>query len=64
MGAKQLTGATLAELNVVMRYCRDGWPKETSSELQKDEISVEANCLFRGTRVIIPTCLHPQVLAE
>ena len=25
---------------------------------------MEANCLFRGTRVIIPTCLRPQVLAE
>ena len=71
VSAKQLALATSADpvLSKVMRYCRDGWPTEVPVELQsyfrkKEEISMESNCLFRGTRVIIPASLQSQILSE
>ena len=68
---KQLAEATTSDklLNSVLRYCRDGWPDEVPTELQpyyqkKDELSIESNCLFKGTQVIAPTSLQQQELAE
>ena len=71
LSAKQLAAATSAdpELSRVVRYCCDGWPASVSKELQpyfqkREEMSIEGECLFRGTQVIIPTKLRPQVLTE
>ena len=68
---KELATATKAdpELNRVMRYCQAGWPSDVPPALQpykqkQEEIGIDANCLFRGSQVIIPTKLRPQVLAE
>lgn len=68
---KELAAATITdpELSQVMRYCQNGWPLNVPATLQpyrqkQEEIGIEANCLFRGTQVIVPGKLRPQVLAE
>lgn len=68
---KELAAATIAdpELSQVMRYCQNGWPSNVPTTLQpyrqkQEEIGKEANCLFRGTQVIVLAKLRPQVLAE
>ena len=57
------------QLSMVFRYTQEGWPAEVSTEMQpyyrrRAELSIEAGCLFWGTRVIVPLKLRPQVLAE
>ena len=54
---------------MMFRYTQEGWPAEVSTEMQpyyrrRAELSIEAGCLFWGTRVIVPLKLRPQVLAE
>ena len=54
-------------LSKVLRYTRDGWPTQVPDELKhyyskKDEISIEADCLLWGIRVIVPKSLQAQVL--
>ena len=71
LSAKQLKDATARDpqLSMVFRYTQEGWPAEVSTEMQpyyrrRAELSIEAGCLFWGTRVIVPLKLRPQVLAE
>ena len=54
-------------LSKVLRYTQDGWPAQVSEELKpyhskRDEISIEADCLLWGIRIIIPKALQPQTL--
>jgi len=56
-------------LRKVLQYTRQGWPALPPKELKtffskRGEISIENQCLLWGIRVIIPTSLRPQILAE
>ena len=56
-------------LSSVLRYVREGWPSELPDALQpyfqrKLEIGVDRECLFLGSRVIIPVSCQKRVLAE
>ena len=56
-------------LSRVLHFVKEGWPAEISKELEpyarrKDELSLEANCLLWGIRVIIPKKYQPQLIDE
>ena len=56
-----------AILSQVMRFVREGWPQQTSGELDsfgkiKGSLSTESGCLFYGSRVVIPEDLREHVL--
>jgi hypothetical protein len=56
-------------LSKVLRYTQQGWPESVEDCLQpfqrrQHELSVEAECLLWGIRVIIPTTLRQQLLEE
>ena len=60
VSAKGLREATRHDpyLSRAIRYTQDGWPAGVAAELKpyctrKDELSVEAGCLFWGTRVVV-----------
>ena len=66
-----LSAATKADpvLSVVLKFLRTGWPSAVPNEIlpywhKREDLSVEGDCLLRGTRVIIPTSLRPQILQE
>ena len=68
---KELQTATRSDpiLGKVWNYVRRKWPHHTSKCLQPykkicQELTTEADCLLRGTRVIIPLKLRSKVLAE
>ena len=53
----------------VLKYTRQGWPATHTKELQpyfsrRQELSVENQCLLWGIRVIVPTSLQKQLLAD
>lgn len=69
--AKVLQQATGSDptLSAVLRYTREGWPSEVTTDLRpylrrKDELSIGRGCLFLGTRVVIPAKCQKQVLEE
>ena len=69
--ACQIEAATERDplLSTVMRYTRSGWPDKVSMELKpylwrQAELSIELGCLFWGTRVVVPSSLRKEVLAE
>ena len=56
-------------LSKVYHYTKGGWPRQVDDDLQpywkrRNEISMEAGCLFWGTRVIIPKKLQSRLLQE
>ena len=56
-------------LSRVCRYTLSGWLLVVDPELvpfkkKKDELTLEQGCLLWGTRVVIPTSLHKEVLKE
>ena len=56
-------------LSRVYRYTLSGWPLVVDPELvpfkkKKDELTLEQGCLLWGTRVVIPTSLHKDLLKE
>ena len=56
-------------LSKVLNYIRRGWPAEIPDVLKpyyyrRSELTIEANCLLWGIRVIIPNRLRQQVLQE
>lgn len=56
-------------MSKVYRYTKGGWPRQVDDDLQpywkrRNEISMEAGCLFWGTRVIIPKKLQSRLLQE
>ncbi|XP_015118224.1 uncharacterized protein K02A2.6-like [Diachasma alloeum] len=56
-------------LSKVIKYVRDGWPKEIKSEFEifkrrQNELYVEDDCLMLGMRVVVPIVLRSMVLSE
>ena len=56
-------------LSKVLRYTKRGWPTEVPDTLKpfwyhRSELSIEGNCILRGTRVIVPSKLREEVLKE
>ena len=56
-------------LSKVLKYTREGWPPSPQTELKpylsrREEITIEDHCLLWGIRVIVPTSLRKQVLAQ
>ena len=56
-------------LSKVMTFVQQGWPSQVQNELKpyytrKDELTVEANCLLWGRKVIVPEKLQSKVLEE
>ena len=56
-------------LSRVLRYTKVEWPEQTDDTLKpyrsrKEELTVEGDCVMWGIRVIIPTKLRPQILAD
>ena len=62
-------------VSTVMRYCQEGWPSPTNKTHMnsdaanlaafkniQDSLSVESNCLFYGSRIVVPKILQTQVL--
>ncbi len=64
--SKNVQQATKSDpiLSKVLRYTRDGWPTQVPDELKNyySEISIEADCLLWGIRIIVPKSLQAQVL--
>ena len=66
--ASQVMAATRSDpvLSRVIKFTRSGWP-DTVPEYLKPywrKIAAEGDCLFWGTRVIVPEKLHSRVLEE
>jgi len=58
-----------ALLSQVCQYVHTGWPQGDSGHLSRyhqirNELSIDAGCLLRGTRLVIPTTLRPMLLEE
>ena len=56
-------------LSKVMTFVQQGWPNQVQAELKpyhtrRNELTVEANCLLWGRKVIIPEKLQSKVLEE
>ena len=69
--ASQIQQATQADkiLRNVMRFTRNGWPDTVSAVYKpyfnkRNELSVEAQCLLWGIRVVIPNPLREALLQE
>ena len=67
----QLQHATQKDpvLSRVLYYVVNGWPKEVDPELQPylrvgSELTLEAGCLLRGVRVVIPECFQTDILSD
>ena len=57
-------------LSNVIRFTREGWPKELSKDdpaqdfrRVADSLSIAHNCLLYGPRIVIPTNIRPQILS-
>ena len=69
--ARDLEVATRQDalLSKVLRYTQRGWPQKIPDALRsywrkRDELTVEANCLLWGTRVVVPAKLQNKVMEE
>ena len=69
--ATDVTAATRTDpiLSKVLHCTRRGWPRKVSEALRpfwqrRDELTVEADCVLWGTRVIVPAKLCQKVLQE
>ena len=69
--ARELQEATSKDpvLSRVLDYTLRGWPLAISEEFKsyyqhRNELSVEAGCLLRGMRVIIPQKYRERILTE
>ena len=56
-------------LSQVIRFTREGWPRELSKEdpvrtfrRVADSLNISCGCLLYGSRLVIPTFLRPQIL--
>ena len=57
-------------ISSVMRYIRDGWPRENADDTATtgpyrkivETLSVSGGCLFNGSRLVIPPSQQPKVL--
>ncbi len=67
--ASQLRTATAsdAELSRVLQFVREGWPQEVDARFQqyrRAELTVEAGCLLRGIRAVVPAKLRAKLLTQ
>ena len=69
--ATDITAATRTDpiLSKVLHCTRKGWPRKVSEALRpfwqrREELTVEADCVLWGTRVIVPAKLRQKVLQE
>ena len=69
--SSELQTATRADpiLGNVLFYVRRRWPNNIPNCLRpykknSQELSIEGDCLFRGTRVIVPAKLRQKILSE
>lgn len=73
LSAKQIAASTKedAVLHRVLQWTREGWP-ESADEVpgnarnyykKREELSIRQECLLWRDRVVIPSCLRPQVLS-
>jgi len=69
--AAQLKSATAAdpELSRVLGFVREGWPRRVDAKFrnywtQREQFTVEAGCLLRGIRAVIPKKLQPKLLTQ
>ena len=67
----KLKSATQSDsvLHKVLEFTRKGWPGKVDDDLTtfskiRNELTVEADCVLRGSRVIIPSKYRKQVLQE
>ena len=56
-------------LSRVVKYTKQGWPSVGKKELEpfhrrKDELTIQDGCLMWGSRVVIPSKYHAQLLVE
>lgn len=57
-------------LKSVVKYCLTGWPRKITDKdikpyfMCRNELSLEEDCLIRGSKLIIPECLRKNVLVE
>ena len=56
-------------LSLVYRYVQNGWPSIVDASLvpyknKQDELTIHQECLLWGTRVVVPSSLRNEVLAE
>jgi len=60
-------------LRVIKKYILTGWPNSKIKAiqetiklyyLQKNELTVEQNCIFLGHRLVVPKCLQEILLKE
>ena len=56
-------------LSLVYRYVQNGWPSIVDASLvpyknKQDELTIHQGCLLWGTRVVVPSSLRNEVLAE
>ena len=56
-------------LSKVLRYPQRRWPKSIDAKLRpflvnKEELTVDSACLFRGFRLVIPPSLQPDIKKE
>jgi len=50
-----------------MQFCEQGWPEEVTGPVRQylpvsSELTVQDGLLLRGTRLVIPTSLRPDIL--
>ena len=51
----------------VMQFCAEGWPKKVTGPVRQylpvsSELTVQEGLLLRGTRLVIPTSMRPDIL--
>ena len=56
-------------LSLVYRYVQNGWPSVVDASLvpyknKQDELTIHQGCLLWGARVVVPSSLRNEVLAE
>ena len=72
VSAKEIASETLRNpvLSRIMQYVMHGWPQKCNDPdlrpyfLRKQELSVQADCLLWGARVIVPQKFRKSILAE
>jgi hypothetical protein len=69
--SQQIQQSTVKDpvLSKVWRYTRDGWPTIIPDDLlpyfrRKEQLTVEGQTLFTGTRIIVPPEHRPMILKE
>ena len=69
--AKQVKRETVSDpvARRVLQFVQEGWPPEIPEQFKqywsvREELSVEAGCLFRGVRVVVPPKFRSKLLSQ